>query len=417
MLIANQAVSHKIKSVEQSLDTSVLIRPLNFDSGSAVNGTLTDNQLTKIKSTAHITNLAENLTGRLTTEGSGVIPRIGGPAETTYYTNLQSPSDLSNLPRNSDGTITLGGKHLPANFSEPIRVQGTTSPTAPIEAINTRITMKSGTNIDGTKDTNEVLISTAMATKNHLQVGSTFSAYGVTLKVAGIFNSNTASGDNYIILPLPTLQRLSNSDHMVTEAVAMVDSVANVSNATDAIKQVVGNTTADVTSSEETINNAIKPLQSIQKVSLYSLLGAITAGATIILLTMIMIVRERKREIGVLKAIGSSNARIILQFMSEALTLTILSAVIGLGLGMAAGNPITKMLVDNSANTAQPTDKSGPRIQISNNLQDIHTVQTQIGFGTILDGFGAALVIALAGSAIAAFSIAKIKPAEVLRSE
>jgi putative ABC transport system permease protein len=46
---------------------------------------------------------------------------------------------------------------------------------------------------------------------------------------------------------------------------------------------------------------------------------------------MLMIVRERRREIGVLKAIGSSNIRIVGQFVTEALTLTLAGSVIGAG--------------------------------------------------------------------------------------
>jgi putative ABC transport system permease protein len=159
-------------------------------------------------------------------------------------------------------------------------------------------------------------------------------------------------------------------------------------------------------------------LQSIQTVSIYSLVGAVVAGSIIILLTMIMTVRERKREIGILKAIGCSNVRVVLQFVAEALTLTLLGAVVGLGIGMTAGSPITKALVENSANSPQQTDKSsGPGVSIVSNLQGIRDVQAEVGLGTILDGLGAAVVIALMGSIIASLAITKIRPAEVLRSE
>ena len=45
-------------------------------------------------------------------------------------------------------------------------------------------------------------------------------------------------------------------------------------------------------------------------------------------MTMLMIVRERKKEIGVVKAIGQSNFKVILQFAFESLTLTILGSII-----------------------------------------------------------------------------------------
>jgi putative ABC transport system permease protein len=163
-------------------------------------------------------------------------------------------------------------------------------------------------------------------------------------------------------------------------------------------------------------------LQNIQTISTYSLIGAVVAGAVIILLTMVMIVRERRREIGVIKAIGASNANVMFQFMAEAITLTALGAIIGIGLGVIAGNPITKLLVNNSTNTDGPGPmivRGGPALHgafsgLHNSVANIHAV---IGWDIILYGFGAAIIIAVAGSAMASFFIAKIRPAEVMRTE
>jgi putative ABC transport system permease protein len=197
---------------------------------------------------------------------------------------------------------------------------------------------------------------------------------------------------------------------------------------------------ADVTSSEEQANEAIQPLNGIKNVSLYSLIGAVAAGGVIILMTMIMIVRERKREIGVIKAIGGSNVRIMFQFMAEALTLTVLGAVIGLLIGVVGGNPVTKTLVSNSTTSTSTSGAvsigtagsgvtagggavrggggvrsffSGQNSTISN-VRDIHA---EVGWSILLYGFGAAILIALIGSAIAAGLIAKIRPSEVMRAE
>ena len=79
---------------------------------------------------------------------------------------------------------------------------------------------------------------------------------------------------------------------------------------------------ADVVSQQDSSGEAIKPLENIKTISLYSLIGALVAGSVIIFLTMIMIVRERRREIGVLKAIGASNIIITIQFVIESLVST-----------------------------------------------------------------------------------------------
>src|SRR6185312_3884839 len=69
---------------------------------------------------------------------------------------------------------------------------------------------------------------------------------------------------------------------------------------------------------------------------------------------------ERRREIGILKAIGASNARVIFQFMAEALTLTLAGALVGIIIGVIGGNPVTNMLVtSSSAPTVSASTPSG----------------------------------------------------------
>ena len=169
----------------------------------------------------------------------------------------------------------------------------------------------------------------------------------------------------------------------------------------------------------------MKPLESVSSVALFSLIGAIAAGAVIILLTMVMIVRERRREIGVMKAIGSSNIGIVRQFIAESVTLTALALVLGLGIGIVAATPITDALVTNSnATTATTTTSSRPtggpgmmRDFGAASQQAVKNITASVGLQTLALGLGAAFLISILGSAVPAFLISKIKPAEAMRNE
>jgi len=154
-----------------------------------------------------------------------------------------------------------------------------------------------------------------------------------------------------------------------------------------------------------------------------------------------MIVRERRREIGVMKAIGASNLNTTLQFVCEAITFTVLAAVIGIGIGIAAASPLTKVLVNNSNTSTSTTSgfsiagsSAGPttttvstsgggggirfaRAFGSNSVTNVKDIKDTIGLSVILYGFLAALVIAILGSAIPAYLISKVRPAEVMRAE
>lgn len=439
MLVANKAVSDKIASVKSSIGNTVSISPAGFNPGSQANNALTTTELDKVKSLDHVTGLTETLEDRLSTTGSSQpsfgFGRLSNDNGST--TSLKSPVKL-NFDRNGAGgssggahVFVNGGGSLPSNFSLPISFLGTTDP----GTVNgTSIKISKGQSINGGQDTNDALVSSAMAGKNGLKVGSSFKAYDKTLKVAGIFDDSTQGVEDTVILSLPAEQRLSGQTGTVTNAVATVDSLDNLSSATSAIQKTLGSN-ADVVSAQQQADDTVQPLNSVKSVSFFSLIGAVVAGAVIILLTMIMVVRERKHEIGVLKAIGSSNPRIALEFMIEALTLTVVAAVIGLIIGVVAGQPVTNALVDNSNSSTTVQGPGGRTIRVNRGnggpgpgggigrafrdngaIRGLNDINAQIGWGILLDGFGAAILIAVIGSALAASMISKVRPSEILRS-
>ncbi len=431
MLLARQAVDKKISSVKDSIGNTITIAPAGFSNFSQVNNALSVTQLAKVKSLPHITGVVETLTDRLTTIGSS---SPFGFRSSSGQTNLTSPVKLNT---NGGGgrdfrLFVSGGGSLPSNFSPPVTIIGTTSPSLLNGVSGNTATLVKGNYLNGETDNNDAMVSTSMASKNNLKVGSTFSAYSQTLRVVGIYNSGTEGGNDAIIVSLPTEERLSNQSGEVTSAVATVDSLDNLNSATNAIKSTLGSA-ADVTSSIQQANQAISPLNNVKNIAMISLIGAIIAGSIIIFLVMVMIVRERRKEIGVLKAIGGSNLRVMLQFMVEAVTLTILGALIGVVVGILAGNPVTNTLVSSSSNSSTQSGFSrtgsggGPVFNrprggfLSRNINGLHNVLTNIhaniGWSILLYGLAAAVVIALIGSSLASILISRVRPAEVMRTE
>ncbi|HSX43266.1 MAG TPA: FtsX-like permease family protein [Candidatus Saccharimonadales bacterium] len=440
MLVAQKAVGNKIASVKSSIGNTISVSPAGFSPGSTANNALSTSSLSAVSSLAHVNSVTETLTDRQSTTGSADMGfgRFGSSNDNSNSTttSLSSPVSIdSKGPRFFAGGSDSSG-NTTMSFSLPIEFLGTTR-SDNIGGI--AITLKSGKDFSGSADTNNALISSAMATKNNLKVGDTFTAYNAVLTVAGIFTDagNNQRVNNTVILSLAALQRLSGQSGIVTNATVMVDSLDNLSSVTSAVKHTLGSG-ADVTSAQEQADNTIAPLNSVHTIATFSLIGAVVAGAIIILLVMVMIVRERKREIGVVKAIGGSNARIISEFMVESLTLTVLGAVIGLLIGIVGGQPVTKMLVSNSTSSSGNASLQGPGGQVvsisggkapvgapggglrslrSNAAsQSLNNIKTQVGPGILLDGFGAAVVIAVLGSALAAGMISRVRPSNIMRT-
>ncbi|HSX45571.1 MAG TPA: ABC transporter permease, partial [Candidatus Saccharimonadia bacterium] len=292
MLVAHQAVTDRISSVKASVGNTITVAPAGFSGFSQVNNALTTSQLDKLKTLPYVTAVSENLTDRLPTTGSST-PSFGGRGEGTANTSGSTTSLTSpvTLNANSGGAVggprlfVGGGGTLPANFTPPVSFLGTTTPN---QVNGTTLTMASGQSIDGGKDSNDALISSSMASKNNLKVGSTFTAYNMTLTVAGIFSSSNQADNNNVIVSLPAEQRLSGQSGDVTNGIVTVDSLDNLSSTTSAVKSSLGSL-ADVTSAQDQANQTVEPLSSVKNISLYSLIGAVIAGAVIILMVMIMI--------------------------------------------------------------------------------------------------------------------------------
>ena len=415
MLIAHQAVGEKINTVKSSVGNTVSISPAGVRGFEGGGNPLTQTEVNKVSSLAHVTSTSESLNDRLTTSNTNLVSAVTAGSLGQRFSQNNGQQFTPPAGATFGGGNQSGGSF---SFTPPVTVLGTNTPT---NLSNTQgggtFTLNSGSVFASNSSADTALVGTSLATKNNLKVGSTFTAYGTTITVVGIFDAGNTFSNSQLIMPLATVQTLSSQVGDLTSVTLNVDSIANVASVTSAAQKALGSA-ADVTNAAAQAQTTIAPLQNIQTISLYSLIGAVGAGAIIILLTMIMIVRERRREIGVIKAIGASNIKVMLQFTFEALTLTFLGAVVGILLGVVAGNPITHLLVTNSTTSATTGGTGAVRAGgrgfgfIRNNVSSIHAA---VGWSIILDGLVAALIIAVVGSALSSFFIAKIRPAEVMR--
>lgn len=410
MLIARQAVEHKINDVKSSIGNSITVSPAGFRGfGGGGGNPLTADQVAKVKALPHVSGVVATLTDRLTAADTNLLSAIDAGSLGTRFGGRNNFT-----PPSSSGRT---GTPPAQSFTPPVQLVGSTDASALSSDLGGgTLNLTSGVNIDGSIDANVAVVGKDLATKNNLTVGSTFQAYGSTVTVKGIFDAGNTFSNAMMVMPLPTVQRLSGQPGAITSAVVQVDSITNETTTTAAITTALG-TTADVTSSQDRSTQALAPLENIAKISLLSLFGASGAAAAIILLTMVMIVRERRREVGVLKAIGSGNGRVIGQFAAEALTFTILGSLIGLVVGVIGAKPVTNLLV--TTNTASSGGDRGGQFGrlLAGGANSLRTIQADVNWHIVLYGLGGAIAIALVGSVIASVIVTQIKPAEALRNE
>jgi putative ABC transport system permease protein len=433
MLIARDAVTAKINAVRATTGTSVTVSPAGFF-GFAGGGTpLTQSKVNALLQLPHVVALQESLSEELSSS----------------QTSLKSPTPAGFLGHKfgqggSSGQSPFGGGSF--HFVLPVRLIGTNTPgTAVTGGANGggTETLVAGSAFSPTSTKDVAVIGKTMASTNKLKVGSTFTVLGAKTTVVGIYSSGSTFADSEVLMPLTTVQTLAKTANQVTGATLTVDNIGNVSSVTTAAQKALGSG-ASVTSTQQAVQSQLSPLNTIETISTYTLFGAIAAAAIILLLSMLMIVRERRREIGVLKAIGATNGSIVRQFIAESGTFTLLGAIVGLLAGVAISNPITSALVSATSSststgfvrhfggggggfggggngfTPPPGGFGGGggfgfRFHgLGNTITQLHTT---VGWATLGFALAAAFLIAALGSTVAASTVIRISPAEVLRSE
>jgi putative ABC transport system permease protein len=425
MMVARTSVNAKIDEVKASVATKVSISPAGVSGGFGGGDPLTADQLKKIKSTAHVSSVISTLTDQLSTDNTSLTPSFElGSIGKRFAGGSSNGSSPTIMFRSADGKES-GEAPKPRTV-----ITGTSDPSSVIASDK----LTSGSMIDGSSSDNIALVGKTLADKNNLKIGDTFTAYGKKVTVKGIYKSDNQFENNGLIMPIATVQNLTSQQGEATAVTVTVDSSDNVSSTVSALKSALGDK-ADITSQEDQAKESLAPLESIAGLATAGVIGASVAGAVIILLSMIMVVRERRREIGVIKAIGGTNVKVIVQFVTEALTLTIIGGILGLGLGILTSGPLTKSLVSNSdssaasdngpSNSTSGSRSGGPVMirdgglrgigsQLGTNLKDVTSTLTP---DLVLESVGIILLIAIIGSAVPAWAIARVRPAEVLRTE
>jgi len=422
MLIAHRTVSEKIASTLSSVGNTVTIGPPGYSVGGLLGKNLTAAELAPIAHLHGVTGVDENLNGAANTIGASHNPcpkgaachgNGGGRTIKLGSTNLKSPMSLA--ARRVGLACEPQPCTPPVTGSQQLYFTGSTQPTNPVNIGAATLRISSGHAISGTTSADVAMVSTAMARENGLNVGSTFTAYGKTFTVAAIFDTDNQSADNTIVVSLAVLQRLMGETGQVQMAVVTVASLTELAPATAAIERTLGPEASVVSYTADAVK-AAGALAGVKSIAIYSLAGAVAVAVVILFLVMVMIVRERKREIGILKAIGSSNGRIMAQFTTEAVTFALLGLAVGTVVGIIAASPVTSALVSNSG-VSSDTGARGVFGAASPFLSHLTDVDVQVGWGVILDGLAAAVIVAVLASAAAAWMIGSIRPAKVLRSE
>lgn len=294
---------------------------------------------------------------------------------------------------------------------------------------------------------NECLVSSDFAALNKLQVGDTFemkdvaSKKTITLKVAGIYADSTSADNdratgvistegsygnrrNEVLVNIDTMRENFDVTSLTVTAEYELKSPDLVGAFEKELREKGLPAAYLVETDEESYNKIVAPVIGLSKISMTFLWVILGVGSIILLFITIMAIRERKYEIGVLRAMGLKKAKVALMLVAETFMITAVCLGIGLGVGNVVSQPIADSLIAGQVEAAESNQEDGMsyengviNIESSNADSDVEplseidvSLTQEAAVKIVLIALGLALLTSAAGVVI----ITKYEPMKIL---
>ena len=181
------------------------------------------------------------------------------------------------------------------------------------------------------EDGKQVSIGAGLSEQFQLEVGDYLTFRGVDFQIAGILNPTQTNDDRTVFMPLVNAQEVYELGEYVSYVAVTVDDVTMVEEHAAMITDI---SNVSVLTDEELLGSVLLILGSVND-TLQMIAGvALMAAAFGIINTMMTAIYERRREIGILRAMGSKGRTIFKIFVLESGLYGLLGGLTGLLVGV-----------------------------------------------------------------------------------
>ena len=177
-----------------------------------------------------------------------------------------------------------------------------------------------------------VVIGNGLEEQFSLSVGDSIRIRGREFAVKGILAETGTSDDIAIFMPLTVVQEIYDTGENVSYIAVRVDDITRVDEYTLRIEEAAN---VAVISDRQLLNSVLAITGAVGNTLQLIAIVAVVAACFGVANTMTMAVHERKREIGILKAIGAKNRAIFDIFLLESIVYGVFGGLLGLAVGFA----------------------------------------------------------------------------------
>lgn len=233
-----------------------------------------------------------------------------------------------------------------------------------------------GVMVTGDSEDSEIVISQNLAEDNGLEVGDDIAFYlpnnedmTYTFTIVGIFeteddstssnfmNMNVLNSSNQMYVNLHSVEEIlddnNNNDDsqlVATNGLTAIFYLYDNDDLEQFEAEVKDKGLSDyysVSTNEDEVNQQLQPIQNIVNFSVRFLVVVLVIGVFVLTIINVLNIRDRKYEIGVLRAIGMSKFKVTSLFILETLFITLVSFVLGATSGTLLAQPVTNTVLEN----------------------------------------------------------------------
>ncbi|MCL2433468.1 MAG: ABC transporter permease [Clostridia bacterium] len=247
-------------------------------------------------------------------------------------------------------------------------------------------------------DQRAVVLGSGIANSFALNCGDMLAVRGEDFPIIAILEATGSNDDTAIYFPLAVVQEIYEVGDYISYISARVDDMAKMESYEAAILDVAN---VSVTSDKQLLSTVLSMLGSVN-MTLQLIAGvALIAAAFGIINTMMTAIYERRREIGILRAIGGKRSSIFRIFLLESGLYRLLGGIAGAVVGFSASVVAAPMITQSGFNA----------------LLKGAAPQASISFSLVVTAILFSVVISVSSGLYPAWKASKLTPVEAISYE